>query len=244
MHKLEEEEEKISAELFFSSLYPSLYLHSSKMKGDYHHLYLILQTFYVCCFLFFPSPASSRLPIDLANVIFLRFNSHKNLWKGLRERRSFFASQFDKESPFRPPSSISSIDDDFLSVFFFQSEIVKRLSAIVGQVLPFLSQEHQQQVATAVERAKQVTMSELNSVIGVRNKYFLPSSFPERNRSIPILLAPPMGVLRVLFLIYLLFLLSSFKYETFFCLFPFPFFFSVPYTCQKNFILSVSLWLC
>ncbi len=55
----------------------------------------------------------------------------------------------------------------FHSHFFLQSEIVKRLSAIVGQVLPFLSQEHQQQVATAVERAKQVTMSELNSVIGV-----------------------------------------------------------------------------
>ena len=50
---------------------------------------------------------------------------------------------------------------------YFQTEIVKRLSAIVGQVLPFLSQEHQQQVATAVERAKQVTMAELNSVIGV-----------------------------------------------------------------------------
>ena len=49
-----------------------------------------------------------------------------------------------------------------------QTEIVKRLSAIVGQVLPFLSQEHQQQVATAVERAKTVTMAELNSVIGVR----------------------------------------------------------------------------
>merc|ERR1719433_1220253 len=47
-----------------------------------------------------------------------------------------------------------------------QTEIVKRLSAIVGQVLPFLSQEHQQQVATAVERAKQVTMAELNSVVG------------------------------------------------------------------------------
>ena len=30
------------------------------------------------------------------------------------------------------------------------------MSAIIGQVLPFLSQEHQQQVATAVERAKQV----------------------------------------------------------------------------------------
>ena len=51
---------------------------------------------------------------------------------------------------------------------YFQTEIVKRLSAIVGQVLPFLSQEHQQQVATAVERAKQVTMAELNSVVGVR----------------------------------------------------------------------------
>ncbi|XP_059081773.1 protein groucho-like isoform X1 [Tigriopus californicus] len=51
-----------------------------------------------------------------------------------------------------------------------QSEIVKRLSAIVGQILPFLSQEHQQQVATAVERAKQVTMSELNSVIGQQQR--------------------------------------------------------------------------
>ena len=30
------------------------------------------------------------------------------------------------------------------------------MSAIIGQVLPFLSQEHQQQVATAMERAKQV----------------------------------------------------------------------------------------
>jgi len=47
-----------------------------------------------------------------------------------------------------------------------QTEIVKRMSAIIGQVLPFLSQEHQQQVATAVERAKQVTMSDLNSVVG------------------------------------------------------------------------------
>ena len=58
------------------------------------------------------------------------------------------------------------------------------MSAIIGQVLPFLSQEHQQQVATAVERAKQVhtepelwwpgdwpeisqvTMADLNSAIG------------------------------------------------------------------------------
>ena len=40
------------------------------------------------------------------------------------------------------------------------------MSAIIGQVLPFLSQEHQQQVATAVERAKQVTMADLNTAIG------------------------------------------------------------------------------
>ena len=40
------------------------------------------------------------------------------------------------------------------------------MSAIIGQVLPFLSQEHQQQVATAVERAKQVTMQDLNTAIG------------------------------------------------------------------------------
>ena len=65
-------------------------------------------------------------------------------------------------------------------------EIAKRLNAIIAQLLPFLSQEvgllmrtkqlsqpiiigfqHQQQVVTAVERAKQVTMSELNSIIGV-----------------------------------------------------------------------------
>lgn len=48
-----------------------------------------------------------------------------------------------------------------------QTEIAKRLNAIIAQILPFLSQEHQQQVATAVERAKQVTMTELNAIIGV-----------------------------------------------------------------------------
>uniref|UniRef100_A0A4W5QW71 Groucho/TLE N-terminal Q-rich domain-containing protein n=1 Tax=Hucho hucho TaxID=62062 RepID=A0A4W5QW71_9TELE len=46
------------------------------------------------------------------------------------------------------------------------TEIAKRLNTICAQVIPFLSQEHQQQVIQAVERAKQVTMSELNSVIG------------------------------------------------------------------------------
>ncbi|XP_072748082.1 protein groucho-like isoform X2 [Anoplolepis gracilipes] len=45
-------------------------------------------------------------------------------------------------------------------------EISKRLNAIIVQILPFLSQEHQQQVATAVERAKQVTVTELNNIAG------------------------------------------------------------------------------
>ncbi|TMS13438.1 Transducin-like enhancer protein 3-B, partial [Larimichthys crocea] len=55
-----------------------------------------------------------------------------------------------------------------------QTEIAKRLNAILAQIMPFLSQEHQQQVAQAVERAKQVTMSELNAIIGVRGLPNLP----------------------------------------------------------------------
>ncbi|KAG8519128.1 Transducin-like enhancer protein 2 [Galemys pyrenaicus] len=47
-----------------------------------------------------------------------------------------------------------------------QAEIVKRLSGICAQIIPFLNQEHQQQVLQAVERAKQVTVGELNSLIG------------------------------------------------------------------------------
>lgn len=68
------------------------------------------------------------------------------------------------------------------SFFFFfppfppQTEISKRLNAIITQIVPFLSQEHQQQVLTAVERAKQITMSELNAVIGVSPTSLL---FPE-----------------------------------------------------------------
>uniref|UniRef100_H2YZ67 Groucho/TLE N-terminal Q-rich domain-containing protein n=1 Tax=Ciona savignyi TaxID=51511 RepID=H2YZ67_CIOSA len=50
-----------------------------------------------------------------------------------------------------------------------QSEIAKRLGIICAQIIPLLSQEHQQQVASAVERAKQVTMQELNQIIGVSN---------------------------------------------------------------------------
>uniref|UniRef100_A0A6Q2X799 Groucho/TLE N-terminal Q-rich domain-containing protein n=1 Tax=Esox lucius TaxID=8010 RepID=A0A6Q2X799_ESOLU len=55
-----------------------------------------------------------------------------------------------------------------------QTEIAKRLNTICAQVIPFLSQEHQQQVVQAVERAKQVTMAELNGVIGVRGLPGLP----------------------------------------------------------------------
>ncbi|OAD55849.1 Transducin-like enhancer protein 3 [Eufriesea mexicana] len=56
-----------------------------------------------------------------------------------------------------------------LAIFLVQfgsTEIAKRLNAIIVQILPFLAQEHQQQVATAVDRAKQVTMTELNAIIG------------------------------------------------------------------------------
>uniref|UniRef100_A0A8C6NZK4 Groucho/TLE N-terminal Q-rich domain-containing protein n=1 Tax=Nothobranchius furzeri TaxID=105023 RepID=A0A8C6NZK4_NOTFU len=53
-----------------------------------------------------------------------------------------------------------------LCLFCHQTEIAKRLNTICAQVIPFLSQEHQQQVVQAVERAKQVTMAELNAVIG------------------------------------------------------------------------------
>ncbi|NWI18451.1 TLE3 protein, partial [Crypturellus soui] len=55
-----------------------------------------------------------------------------------------------------------------------QTEIAKRLNTILAQIMPFLSQEHQQQVAQAVERAKQVTMTELNAIIGVRGLPNLP----------------------------------------------------------------------
>ncbi|XP_026548623.1 transducin-like enhancer protein 4, partial [Notechis scutatus] len=47
-----------------------------------------------------------------------------------------------------------------------QAEIVKRLTAICAQITPFLTQEHQQQVLQAMDRAKLVTMGELNNIIG------------------------------------------------------------------------------
>ena len=51
-----------------------------------------------------------------------------------------------------------------------QTEICKRLDAIIRQVLPFLNGEHQQQVAVAVERAKQITMTELTALMQVRSR--------------------------------------------------------------------------
>uniref|UniRef100_A0A8C5C2X8 Chico n=1 Tax=Gadus morhua TaxID=8049 RepID=A0A8C5C2X8_GADMO len=48
---------------------------------------------------------------------------------------------------------------------YIMAEIVKRLSGICAQVIPYLSQEHQQQVMGAIERAKQVTPPEMSSII-------------------------------------------------------------------------------
>uniref|UniRef100_A0A4W6DSL5 TLE family member 3, transcriptional corepressor n=1 Tax=Lates calcarifer TaxID=8187 RepID=A0A4W6DSL5_LATCA len=70
--------------------------------------------------------------------------------------------------------TVSYFTVSFCSSFVLQTEIAKRLNAILAQIMPFLSQEHQQQVAQAVERAKQVTMTELNAIIGVRGLPNLP----------------------------------------------------------------------
>ncbi|KAJ6636497.1 Protein groucho [Pseudolycoriella hygida] len=49
---------------------------------------------------------------------------------------------------------------------YVMTEIAKRLNALISQLLPCLQGEHQQQVIQAVERAKQVTVPELNAIIG------------------------------------------------------------------------------
>lgn len=61
-----------------------------------------------------------------------------------------------------------------------QTEIAKRLNTILAQIMPFLSQEHQQQVAQAVERAKQVTMTELNAIIGRETPMRITPCHPRR----------------------------------------------------------------
>ncbi|XP_077188253.1 transducin-like enhancer protein 2 isoform X5 [Paroedura picta] len=65
-----------------------------------------------------------------------------------------------------------------------QAEVVKRLSTICAQIIPFLTQEHQQQVLQAVDRAKQVTVGELNSIIGQQQLQHLSHHAP------PVPLAP------------------------------------------------------
>ncbi|XP_063145408.1 transducin-like enhancer protein 2 [Candoia aspera] len=65
-----------------------------------------------------------------------------------------------------------------------QAEIVKRLTAICAQIIPFLTQEHQQQVLQAMDRAKMVTMGELNSIIGQQQLQHLSHHAP------PVTLAP------------------------------------------------------
>uniref|UniRef100_A0A8C3A3E1 Chico n=1 Tax=Cyclopterus lumpus TaxID=8103 RepID=A0A8C3A3E1_CYCLU len=62
-------------------------------------------------------------------------------------------------------SEKSEMQRHYIMVSDLCAEIVKRLNGICAQVLPYLSQEHQQQVMGAIERAKQVTPPEMNSII-------------------------------------------------------------------------------
>ncbi|KAF9812663.1 hypothetical protein SFRURICE_018093 [Spodoptera frugiperda] len=55
------------------------------------------------------------------------------------------------------------------------TEIAKRLNAIIAQILPFLSQEHQQQVASAVERAKQQQRPDLPRLLQQMHAAHLPA---------------------------------------------------------------------
>jgi hypothetical protein len=55
-----------------------------------------------------------------------------------------------------------------------QAEIAKRLNAICLQLIPFLQQEHQQQVASALERAKNVTPTEIQALLSSN-----PPAFPQ-----------------------------------------------------------------
>ncbi|XP_036624942.1 transducin-like enhancer protein 2 [Trichosurus vulpecula] len=72
-----------------------------------------------------------------------------------------------------------------------QTEIVKRLSTICAKIIPFVKQEHQQQVLQAVERAKQVTTAELNSIIGQQQLQHLSHHIPP----VPLTPHPAAGLL-------------------------------------------------
>ncbi|XP_056678082.1 transducin-like enhancer protein 2 isoform X2 [Monodelphis domestica] len=72
-----------------------------------------------------------------------------------------------------------------------QAEIVKRLSTICAKIIPFVKQEHQQHVLQAVERAKQVTTAELNSIIGQQQLQHLSHHIPP----VPLTPHPAAGLL-------------------------------------------------
>uniref|UniRef100_A0A7N9IBQ7 TLE family member 5, transcriptional modulator n=1 Tax=Macaca fascicularis TaxID=9541 RepID=A0A7N9IBQ7_MACFA len=101
------------------------------------------------CYLLSPSQAPTLLPT--ASFSGLPWS----VFWGWRERRRPSPQPVAPSPPYIPTSAH----------YLPGAEIVKRLNGICAQVLPYLSQEHQQQVLGAIERAKQVTAPELNSII-------------------------------------------------------------------------------
>ncbi|CAF0732051.1 unnamed protein product [Adineta ricciae] len=69
-----------------------------------------------------------------------------------------------------------------------QSELAKRYLAICHQIIPCLSQEQQNQVAATLERAKQVTVGELNAIIG-QQMHAQGAGFPHGHSQAPHLAA-------------------------------------------------------
>jgi hypothetical protein len=69
-----------------------------------------------------------------------------------------------------------------------QSELAKRYLAICHQIIPCLSQEQQNQVATTLDRAKQVTVAELNAIIG-QQMHAQGAAFPHGHNQAPHLAA-------------------------------------------------------
>ncbi|CAF1622157.1 unnamed protein product [Adineta ricciae] len=69
-----------------------------------------------------------------------------------------------------------------------QSELAKRYLAICHQIVPCLSQEQQNQVAATLERAKQVTVGELNAIIG-QQMHAQGAGFPHGHSQAPHLAA-------------------------------------------------------
>ena len=67
-----------------------------------------------------------------------------------------------KGSGFQP--AVSFTLSEIMMKIWCNIQVIKYLTFYINDIVLF---QHQQQVVTAVERAKQVTMSELNSIIGV-----------------------------------------------------------------------------